>query len=120
MTRSFGCRTEAAKSQWDYPAILGAYDAVAFSSEGVARPGSRLSSREVYLSNLVRVQSLPALTDPPGTRCIGRVAEPVAGRPIVEQCRTQCLLRQWDRAVHASSSKREGSFLSERRGEELR
>jgi len=52
-----GVRTEPAhdeayttitKAQWDYPAILAAYDAVACSPEAVARPGSRLSCREVY------------------------------------------------------------------------
>jgi hypothetical protein len=54
-----GIRTEAAhdeafttitKSQWDYPAILAAYDAVACSPEVAARPGSQLSCREVYLA----------------------------------------------------------------------
>ena len=54
-----GIRTEAAhdeafttitKGQWDYPAILAAYDAVACSPEVIARPGSRLSCREVYLA----------------------------------------------------------------------
>ncbi len=53
-----GIRTEPAhdeafttitKAQWDYPAILAAYDAVACSPEATARPGSRLSCREVYL-----------------------------------------------------------------------
>jgi DNA-binding transcriptional MerR regulator len=52
-----GIRTEPAhdeayttitKAQWAYPAILAAYDAVACSPEVVARPGSRLSCREVY------------------------------------------------------------------------
>jgi len=54
-----GIRTEPAhdeafttitKAQWDYPAILAAYDAVACSPEAMARPGSRLSCREVYLA----------------------------------------------------------------------
>jgi len=54
-----GIRTEAAhdeafttitKAQWEYPAILAAYDAVAGSPEVIARPGSRLSCREVYLA----------------------------------------------------------------------
>ena len=54
-----GIRTEPAhdeafttitKAQWDYPAILAAYDAVAASAEVTARPGSRLSCREVYLA----------------------------------------------------------------------
>lgn len=54
-----GIRTEPAhdeaftpitKAQWDYPAILAAYDAVAGSPEALARPRSRLSCREVYLA----------------------------------------------------------------------
>jgi len=58
-TDRIGIRTEPAhdeafttitKAQWDYPAILAAYDAVACSSEAVARPGSPLSCREVYLT----------------------------------------------------------------------
>jgi len=40
--------TTITKAQWDYPAILAAYDAVACSPEVAARPGSRLSCREVY------------------------------------------------------------------------
>jgi DNA-binding transcriptional MerR regulator len=58
-TDLIGIRTEPAhdeafttitKAQWDYPAILAAYDAVACSPEVAARPGSRLSCREVYLA----------------------------------------------------------------------
>jgi len=58
-TELIGIRTEAAhdeafttitKAQWEYPAILAAYDAVACSPEVIARPGSRLSCREVYLA----------------------------------------------------------------------
>jgi DNA-binding transcriptional MerR regulator len=58
-TELIGIRTESAhdeafttitKAQWEYPAILAAYDAVACSPEAVARPGSRLSCREVYLA----------------------------------------------------------------------
>ena len=58
-TNLIGIRTEPAhdeaftpisKAQWDYPAILAAYDAVACSPEAQARPGSRLSCREVYLA----------------------------------------------------------------------
>jgi DNA-binding transcriptional MerR regulator len=54
-----GIRTEPAheeafttitKAQWDFPAILAAYDAVAASAEVTARPRSRLSCREVYLA----------------------------------------------------------------------
>jgi DNA-binding transcriptional MerR regulator len=54
-----GIRTEEAhdeafttitKAEWEYPAILAAYDAVACSPEVIARPGSRLSCREVYLA----------------------------------------------------------------------
>lgn len=40
--------TTITKAQADYPAILAAYDAVASSSQAMARPGSRLSCREVY------------------------------------------------------------------------
>lgn len=42
--------TTITKAQWAYPAILAAYDAVARSPEVVARPGARLSCREVYLN----------------------------------------------------------------------
>jgi hypothetical protein len=54
-----GIRTEAAheeaftritKAQWDFPAILAAYDAVACSPETTARAGSELSCREVYIA----------------------------------------------------------------------
>jgi hypothetical protein len=54
-----GIRTEPAheeafttitKAQWEYPAILAAYDAVACSPEVTTRPGNRLSCREVYLA----------------------------------------------------------------------
>jgi DNA-binding transcriptional MerR regulator len=54
-----GIRTEPAhdeafttitKAQWDYPAILAAYDAVACSPEASSRPGSQLSCREVYVA----------------------------------------------------------------------
>ena len=58
-TDVMGIRTEPAhdeafttitKAQWDFPAILTAYDAVACSQEVLARPHSRLSCREVYLT----------------------------------------------------------------------
>lgn len=58
-TDLIGIRTEPAhteayttisKRQWDYPAILAAYDAVASSPETTAHPGSSLSCREVYLA----------------------------------------------------------------------
>lgn len=58
-TATVGIRTEPAhdeayttitKAQWAYPAILTAYDAVAQSPHAKARPGSRLSCREVYLA----------------------------------------------------------------------
>jgi hypothetical protein len=60
LTDVIGIRTEPAhdeayttitKAQWAYPAILAAYDAVACSPEARARPGSRLSCREVYLGS---------------------------------------------------------------------
>jgi DNA-binding transcriptional MerR regulator len=56
---TIGVRTEPAhdeayttitKAEWAYPAILAAYDAVACSPEAMARPGSRLSCREVYVA----------------------------------------------------------------------
>ena len=56
-TDMIGIRTEPAhdeaftsitKAEWEYPAILAAYDAVACSPEAQRRPGSRLSCREVY------------------------------------------------------------------------
>jgi DNA-binding transcriptional MerR regulator len=59
VTDVIGIRTEPAhdeafttitKAQWAYPAILAAYDAVACSPEVAARPGSRLSCREVYVA----------------------------------------------------------------------
>ena len=59
-TDVIGIRTEPAhdeafttitKAQWDYPAILAAYDAVACSPEVGARPQSALSCREVYLAD---------------------------------------------------------------------
>jgi DNA-binding transcriptional MerR regulator len=58
-TELIGIRTEAThyeafttitKAQWEYPAILAAYDAVACSPEVTTRAGSRLSCREVYLA----------------------------------------------------------------------
>jgi DNA-binding transcriptional MerR regulator len=58
-TEVIGIRTEPAhdeayttitKAQWDFPAILAAYDAVACSPEVSARPGSALSCREVYVA----------------------------------------------------------------------
>jgi DNA-binding transcriptional MerR regulator len=58
-TDLIGIRTEPAhdeafttitKAQWAYPAILAAYDTVACSAEATTRPGSRLSCREVYLT----------------------------------------------------------------------
>jgi DNA-binding transcriptional MerR regulator len=42
--------TTITKAQWDFPAILAAYDAVACSPEVAARPKARLSCREVYLA----------------------------------------------------------------------
>ncbi|HMH92675.1 MAG TPA: hypothetical protein VK586_16505 [Streptosporangiaceae bacterium] len=60
VTELIGVRTEPAhdeafttitKAEWDYPAILAAYDAVACSPEAAGRPGSRLSCREVYVAD---------------------------------------------------------------------
>jgi DNA-binding transcriptional MerR regulator len=42
--------TTITKAQWDYPAILAAYDAVAGSPQVRARPRSPLSCREVYVA----------------------------------------------------------------------
>jgi hypothetical protein len=42
--------TTITKRQWDFPAILAAYDAVACSPEVAARRGAQLSCREVYLA----------------------------------------------------------------------
>lgn len=41
-------RTPVTRAQWDYPAILAAYDAVAASPAVRARPSSPLACREVY------------------------------------------------------------------------
>lgn len=58
-TELVGIRTEPAhdeafttitKAQWEFPAILAAYDAVGCSPEVVARSRSQLSCREVYLA----------------------------------------------------------------------
>jgi DNA-binding transcriptional MerR regulator len=58
-TAAIGIRTEPAhteafttitKRQWDYPAILAAYDAVACSEQVRSHPGSPLSCREVYIA----------------------------------------------------------------------
>jgi DNA-binding transcriptional MerR regulator len=42
--------TTITKTQWDFPAILAAYDAVASSPEVTSRPRSALSCREVYIA----------------------------------------------------------------------
>lgn len=42
--------TTITKAQWEFPAILAAYDAVACSQEATSRPGSTLSCREVYVA----------------------------------------------------------------------
>jgi len=71
-TELIGVRTEEAhdeafttitKAQWDYPAILAAYDAVACSPEVVARPGSRLSCREVYIADPEAIRDDELLCD---------------------------------------------------------
>lgn len=58
-TDEIGIRTEPAheqafttitKAQWEFPAILAAYDAVACSPQALERPGSSLSCREMYLT----------------------------------------------------------------------
>jgi DNA-binding transcriptional MerR regulator len=59
-TDLIGIRTEPAhdeaftpitKAQWDFPAILAAYDAVACSPAVTGRPRSELSCREVYVAD---------------------------------------------------------------------
>ncbi len=71
-TDLIGIRTEPAhdeafttitKAQWDYPAILAAYDAVACSPETMARPGSRLSCREVYIAEPEAIDQDEAICD---------------------------------------------------------
>jgi DNA-binding transcriptional MerR regulator len=71
-TGTIGVRTEPAhdeayttitKAQWAYPAILAAYDAVASSPEALARPGSRLSCREVYLAEPEEIGEDDAVCD---------------------------------------------------------
>lgn len=70
-TEAIGIRTEPAhdeayttitKAQWEFPAILAAYDAVAASEEAVARPSS-LSCREVYLVEPDEVGDADAICD---------------------------------------------------------
>jgi DNA-binding transcriptional MerR regulator len=70
-TDLIGIRTEPAhdeafttitKAQWDFPAILAAYDAVACAPEVAGRPRSPLSCREVYLAD-------PAAVGPDGNVC---------------------------------------------------
>jgi DNA-binding transcriptional MerR regulator len=55
--------TTITKAQWAYPAILAAYDAVAGSAEVLARPGSRLSCREVYLAEPDAIDDLEPICD---------------------------------------------------------
>jgi hypothetical protein len=45
-----GAFTTITKVQWACPAILAAYDQVGRSPEAMARPGSQLSCREVYVA----------------------------------------------------------------------
>lgn len=71
-TDLIGVRTEPAhdeayttitKAQWDYPAILAAYDAVASSSEVAARPNSPLSCREVYIAEPDEIEENDLICD---------------------------------------------------------
>lgn len=71
-TGLIGIRTEPAheeayttitKAQWAYPAILAAYDAVACCPEVVARPGGRLSCREVYVAEPDAIKEDQAVCD---------------------------------------------------------
>jgi DNA-binding transcriptional MerR regulator len=72
VTDLIGIRTEPAhdeafttitKEQWDYPAILAAYDAVACSPEVSARPRSPLSCREVYIADPQAIGADEAICD---------------------------------------------------------
>ena len=72
VTDLIGIRTEPAhdeafttitKAQWDYPAILAAYDAVACSPEVSARPKSQLSCREVYVAEPEEVDDNQLICD---------------------------------------------------------
>jgi len=85
-TDLIGIRTEPAhdeafttitKAEWDYPAILAAYDAVACSPKATSRPGSGLSCREVYLAEPDEVD---------GDRLICDIAFPLGPdpRPVPE------------------------------------
>lgn len=47
--------TTITKAQWEFPAILAAYDAVACSPQAKVRPGGRLSCREVYLAEPAQI-----------------------------------------------------------------
>ena len=85
-TDFIGIRTEPAhdeafatitKAQWDYPAILAAYDAVACSPEATARPGSRLSCREVYLAEPGSIGAEDLICDIAFP--LGELRAPVAG-----------------------------------------
>lgn len=80
-TPAIGIRTEPAhdeayttitKAQWAYPAILAAYDAVACSPEVRARPGARLSCREVYVAEPDAITEDDPICD---------IAFPLADRP---------------------------------------
>lgn len=71
-TDLIGVRTEPAhdeayttitKAQWDYPAILAAYDAVVCSSEVAARPSSPLSCREVYIAEPDEIEENDLICD---------------------------------------------------------
>lgn len=67
-----GVRTEPAhdeayttitKAQWQYPAILAAYDAVGRSPKVAERPNSRLSCREVYLADPDQIEEDDLICD---------------------------------------------------------
>ena len=71
-TEMIGVRTEPAhdeayttitKAQWQYPAILAAYDAVGRSPKVAERPNSRLSCREVYLADPDQIEEDDLICD---------------------------------------------------------
>jgi DNA-binding transcriptional MerR regulator len=82
-TEVIGIRTEPAhdeafttitKAQWEFPAILAAYDAVACSPEVSSRPRSQLSCREVYLAEPAAIGADDPVCDiafPLGERAAG-------------------------------------------------
>ena len=55
--------TRITQAQWEYPAILAAYDAVACSPDVTKRPHFRLSCREVYLAEPDAIEDAEFICD---------------------------------------------------------